>query len=400
MKTILQILGIIILSFSLLSCNEELVDQAQSGILKGKVKVETLSNNKTVILGLKEEDWNKKDDDGCPLICFAYVAGKFDLCRDLIKREPVRGLESYACQMEDKKKLRESIYKLNQRALEKNRWSDLFSPMPFTGENVLHLAIIAKDVEMVRWLLGFYRDYDLADIARGGPGFALACLLSEPVYGSMMQKDSSSYYGSLPLHFAASSGSTEIFDLVLTYAESINVNRLLAYKRRLDNVMAKTSEGNKSLHDIKSQMVMEHFDAKGYSMYNVRNETRVLLCEEEFAYLENIYSSKNEKVKPKKYKYTYTMKPDSLEHLKFILLSIITRSQKCLGRNSLFARDFNGSNLLHLCAAKCQKDMFDHIYSKANESIRNYLIFWEQNYVHGFKYQKDEKLQGSFLSKL
>lgn len=37
MKTILQILGIIIISFSLIACNEELVDQAQSGILKGKV---------------------------------------------------------------------------------------------------------------------------------------------------------------------------------------------------------------------------------------------------------------------------------------------------------------------------------------------------------------------------
>eukprot|EP01037_Dinobryon_pediforme_P018100 gene18101-18340_t len=90
------------------------------------------------------------------------------------------------------------------------------SEMPYTGLTILHLVILRKDYDEVRWLLDFYKDHKYS-VEHG-----LEKLLAANVTGSFFSSSGEFYFGGYPLQFAVCSNSIEIFDLVLSYASSID----------------------------------------------------------------------------------------------------------------------------------------------------------------------------------
>lgn len=88
--------------------------------------------------------------------------------------------------------------------------------MPYTGENILHMVIVRRNYGEVRWLLDFYKDH------KDSVPYGLErLLLTSNAIGTFFDPKGDFYFGGYPLQFAACSNSIDIFDLVLSFASSI-----------------------------------------------------------------------------------------------------------------------------------------------------------------------------------
>jgi len=87
--------------------------------------------------------------------------------------------------------------------------------MPYVGQNILHMMIIRRNYDEVRWMLDFFKDHQ--DSVPNG----LKLLLIANATGQFFDRDGDFYFGGYPLQFAVCSNSTEIFDLVLSFASSL-----------------------------------------------------------------------------------------------------------------------------------------------------------------------------------
>ena len=138
------------------------------------------------------------DPTGATIIHKAYLLKYYEIGHWLVNKFPELALVGYS----------------NQVPVE---LSEVYGPedMPYTGATVLHLVILRRDFEEVRWLLDFYKDHK--DSVENG----LAKLLAANATGSFFGPDGDFYFGGYPLQFAVCSNSIEIFDLVLSYASTI-----------------------------------------------------------------------------------------------------------------------------------------------------------------------------------
>jgi hypothetical protein len=89
--------------------------------------------------------------------------------------------------------------------------------MPYTGENILHIIIVRRNLEETRWLLDFYRNHQYS--VPGG----MQALFNANVTGCLFHPRKSLYFGGYPLHFAVCSNDVNIFDLVLSFASATTV---------------------------------------------------------------------------------------------------------------------------------------------------------------------------------
>ena len=87
--------------------------------------------------------------------------------------------------------------------------------MLFAGQNVLHILIVQRNCDEVRWLLDFYRVH--RDSEPGG----LARLLMQSATGRFFEPGYGFYFGSYPLQFAVCCNNIDIFDLVLSFSSSL-----------------------------------------------------------------------------------------------------------------------------------------------------------------------------------
>ena len=74
----------------------------------------------------------------------------------------------------------------------------LFSVCP-SGENILHMTIIGRNIEETRWLLDFYRDHEHSVT------YGLEKLLTANASGQFFYYGGNNYFGGYPLHFAVCS---------------------------------------------------------------------------------------------------------------------------------------------------------------------------------------------------
>ena len=72
------------------------------------------------------------------MIHLAYLFKQYEIGHWLIKNYPKYGLETFS--PKDEKVV-----------------------MPFTGENILHMAIVRREYKEVRWILDFYSDHKYLD---------------------------------------------------------------------------------------------------------------------------------------------------------------------------------------------------------------------------------------------
>ena len=81
----------------------------------------------------------------------------------------------------------------------------------------MHIAIIHRNLQEVRWLLNFYRDH-IHSAPQGLPS-----LLKAQAIGSFFKKQSGGInFGTTPLQFAVCSNDEEIFKLVYSFCASLD----------------------------------------------------------------------------------------------------------------------------------------------------------------------------------
>ena len=136
------------------------------------------------------------DPCGANIILAAYLLKKYDIGRWLVENYPDQAFLPYDnnCDgyFED--------YDLDMTPDE----------MPYTGQNILHISIVHKNLGEIRWLLEFYSEHKFS--CESG----LEILLNTAVTGTFFAADISDFYcGCYPIHFAAASNCPELFDLVL-----------------------------------------------------------------------------------------------------------------------------------------------------------------------------------------
>ena len=108
--------------------------------------------------------------------------------------------------------------------------------MPYTGENILHIVIVRRNYKEVRWLLDFFKDH------KDSVPYGLAKLLMSNANGNFFDPSGEFYFGGYPLQFAVCSNSQEIFDLVLSFASSVEADQV-----RSEEVEDRQTEGGTPL---------------------------------------------------------------------------------------------------------------------------------------------------------
>jgi hypothetical protein len=158
------------------------------------------------IEGMTEDELCAETDVvGASIVHCAYLYKKYEVAHYLVRKYPKLGLQPYSG-------------KIPQKLLDKLEYENIPDPdsykMPYTGENILHMVIVRRNYNEVRWLLDIYRDHKVGKESEGAP---LAKLLNSPAKGSMFAREGVFYFGGFPLHFAACSNDKQIFDLVLSF---------------------------------------------------------------------------------------------------------------------------------------------------------------------------------------
>lgn len=141
------------------------------------------------------------DAVGANIVHLAYLIENYDLAHWLVETFPEVALEPYSDQLP--KFIGEEFEGFE---------------MPYSGENILHMVIVRRNYVEVRWLLDFYKDHK--DSVPNG----LKTLLVANATGKFFDISGEFYFGGYPLQFAVCSNSIDIFDLVLSFASSLEVD--------------------------------------------------------------------------------------------------------------------------------------------------------------------------------
>eukprot|EP01038_Epipyxis_sp_PR26KG_P006892 gene6892-9444_t len=189
--------------------NESLGKESKIEKIFGYIK----SNNKSGLNAFLENNREEiKDTDaaGANIIHLAYLFEMYDLGHWLVENYGDLALQPYSAKLPKR---------IDKQLLEKAKRDNIEFIMPYAGENILHMVIIRRKYEEVNWLLTHYRNHS------GEYPDGLRTLLMQPVTGYMFQnrKEAFFYFGKYPLHFAACSNDTDIFDLVFRYTSCIDL---------------------------------------------------------------------------------------------------------------------------------------------------------------------------------
>ena len=168
------------------------------------------------------------DAAGANIVHIAYLCTHYQIGRYLVKRYPDLACNPYTSDLDGliraledgeegkTKSKKEVLYQkwLSLRAQMNLPFGDnkeLEKKMLYTGENILHMTIIRRNYDEVRWLLDFYQDH-----RHSHPG-GLGKLLNGQAIGTFFDPKGPYYFGSSPLQFAVCSNNTSIFDLVYSF---------------------------------------------------------------------------------------------------------------------------------------------------------------------------------------
>ena len=91
------------------------------------------------------------------------------------------------------------------------------------------MTIVRKNLSETRWLLNFYKGH------KGSVPNGLEKLLLGNAVGKFFARSSEFYCGSYPLHFAACSNNTRIFDTILAYASALGTNVTIGVELSINN---------------------------------------------------------------------------------------------------------------------------------------------------------------------
>ena len=180
--------------------------------LKEKIN-DQLSNLSPMARAAREETLiDVRDAAGANIIHMAYLMGHYVIGHWLVETYPTIALLPYSGTLSEEL--------LNKRP-ELREMKNINELMPYTGENILHMVIVRRNYEEVRWLLDFYKSH------KDSVPHGLATLLTSKATGKFFDQKGSFYFGGYPLQFAVCSNSIEIFDLVLSFASSLSTDNAI-----------------------------------------------------------------------------------------------------------------------------------------------------------------------------
>jgi ankyrin repeat protein len=127
------------------------------------------------------------DKAGATIIHIAYLYQNFHLGRKLVTQFP-----------------KESLLRYGRGILHETE-------MPYYGENILHMAIVHRNYDEVKWLLQFYRNCGSEYLTE---------LMSARCLGHFFHPHRGTlgvYFGEYPIHFAVCSNNIEILDMLIEF---------------------------------------------------------------------------------------------------------------------------------------------------------------------------------------
>ncbi len=211
----------------------------------------------------------KRDVAGASPIHMAYLFGIYDLAHYLVERFPEQALLPYSDAVPQ-----EIIDELQEPEEELKRM------MPYTGETILHMVIVRRNREEVRWILDFFQDHK--HTVRDG----LPRLLNSNATGMFFDAGGDFYFGGYPLQFAVCANDKEIFDLVLAFASTVDFDSAATKSAAAESVkngtmiMGLGGEATGTIQESKSSVHGDtpHFGSNVIFMRDTRGNTVLHLC--------------------------------------------------------------------------------------------------------------------------
>lgn len=165
-----------------------------------------------------EQQISFRDAEGLSLVDVAYLSGQTHIGRYLVSRFPTLAAQACICNIGDtveyarKTALHHRVVSLAQSMGCKNPndiqfVAQLCESMLYTGQNILHIAIMRQDFEETRWITDFYTDHLSAMQS------PLDCLLKAKATGAFFNRPDF-YMGRTPLQFSVCSNNIKMFDVV------------------------------------------------------------------------------------------------------------------------------------------------------------------------------------------
>jgi hypothetical protein len=188
--------------------NEEIIHEKV--LLHNSCSVYGHNNEKSLLYQVRSKNWQSipdkylrrlsapalppdlfYDDNGATLVhqCFQYQ--RYEMVKWLVRNFPKFSLEPY-------------------------RSMRITTQLPYGGQNLLHMAVLAKTHEFARWLLDFYSKYS---------DYYLFKLLTARVVTrkqSYFRKTGKHYYGETPLQFAVCMNDHAMVDLILSFTSLLH----------------------------------------------------------------------------------------------------------------------------------------------------------------------------------
>jgi hypothetical protein len=177
----------------------------------------------------------KMNSGGGNVIHLAYLFQQYDVGRWLVMNYPVEAAVSHSNHVSS------NVYNEGK----KYGYTITKEDMVYTGENILHIAVVHKNIEEVRWLLEFYSNH-LHSFQ-----YCLQNLLLSNCTGSFFTNKLGPFYcGCYPLHFAVCSNDIEMFNIILSYTSLLDKDAFkgLVYNGSQDN--GKNDDMNDGVIDL------------------------------------------------------------------------------------------------------------------------------------------------------
>jgi hypothetical protein len=165
-------------------------------VIDGNIEADNLEKNKMLL--------KVRDPVGACVVHIAYLYQIYPVGRMLVQAYPEECLESYGIPDDFDFEYDDEEY------------------LPYTGENILHMAIVAQNIEEAKFLLEFYSgSANIEKSSKPPPKNGLQRLLDSCTTGHFFQpakdKKFGVYFGEKPLLFAVCTNNESLLNLLLNY---------------------------------------------------------------------------------------------------------------------------------------------------------------------------------------
>jgi ankyrin repeat protein len=164
------------------------------------------------------------DDNGATVVhqCFQYQ--RYDMVKWLVRTFPEFSLRPYRVDRPRPRSQDASLVSKIVNSVPESLPRESLDPelemLPYGDQNLLHMAVLAKNQEFIRWLLDFYSKYSDKCL------FKLVTQRVVTKGSTYFRRTGNHYYGETPLHFAICMNDYAMVDLILSFVSLLHTELL------------------------------------------------------------------------------------------------------------------------------------------------------------------------------